>query len=152
MNQQIVDDIAVEAGEQAASLDLLRLVRLREHVVADDRDDVLAQPRRVVEPLQRALGNVGADLLVRALALGRVRVVVQAAVLAAPRRLRLAAVVEQRRHPCRQRAALLSDRVHDPEGVLVHGQVVVLRLLLEADHGSQLREQRLQRLVVTQQA
>jgi hypothetical protein len=61
------------------------------------------------------------------------RVVVQPAVGAAPRDVRLAEIVEQRREPHPKRGSVLGRRLHDCEGVLVDGERVVAAFLLEAD-------------------
>ena len=59
--------VAVLAQQPARAQRVADVVEV-EHVRGDDRDDALAQPVRVAQPLERLVGELGADLRVVAVA------------------------------------------------------------------------------------
>ena len=137
----VVDELERELvavpGEEPARAQVVALPHL-EHVMADDAADALAERIRIAQAPQRLAGELGADLLVAAVAVAGLRVVVQPAVGAAPRGARLAEVVEDGGKPHDQCVAAVGGRLHDRERVLVDGQVVVPALLVEADRALEL--------------
>ena len=108
---------------------------------AHDPHDALPQRVRIPEPEQRSGGEIRADLVVPVRGEAGLRVVVEAAVRAAPRDDRLAEVVEERGEPHRQRVARVGGCLHDRERVLVDREVVVAALLVEADRRAELRQE-----------
>ena len=137
--EQVEREPLAEARQQPPRVHGVGLADV-EHVEADDAHDALAQIGRVAQPLQRAVGELGADVGVVAVA--RPRVEVQAAVPSAPADARLAEIVEQRRQPHAQRHGVVGRRLDDRERVLVDGEVVIAALLVVADRRLELRKQR----------
>ena len=138
MRDEIERRLLAVSGQKPPRPQRQRPLRHLEHVLADDPPDGEAHPRRIAEPGQRGRDEVCADLLVRELAERGMRVEVQPAVLAAPRRGRLARVVEERGQPDAQRRAVVGGGLDDGEEMLVERQLVVAALLVEADRGLEL--------------
>jgi len=92
-----------------------------EHVMAHDPPDARAQRVGVAKSVQRASGELRADLLVAALRAAGLRVVVQPSVRPAPGDVRLPEIVEECREAHRERGSGVRGRLHDGERVLVDG-------------------------------
>src|SRR5205085_11592762 len=86
-----------------------------EHVVAHDPEHERPQCVRVAEPRERALCELATELLMAPLGVAGLRVVVQAAVRAAPRGPGLAEVVEARGETDRERVVALCRGRYDGE-------------------------------------
>jgi hypothetical protein len=140
MVDELEGELVSIATEEAPRAEGVAPPRL-EHVAADDSDHPLAQRVRIPKAQQRSGGEVCADLVVPALGKARLRVVVQTSVGPSPGDARLAKVVEERREPHREREAAVGRGLHDGEGVLVDGEVVVAALLVEADRRTELGEE-----------
>ena len=109
-------------------------------MAAHDPNDTLPQRVRVPEPEQRARRELRSELVMTVLGEAGLCVVVEAAVLPAPRGVRLPEVVEERCESHRQRVALVGGGLDDGEGVLVDGEVVIAAFLVEADRRTELRQ------------
>src|SRR3954453_19331190 len=110
-----------------------------EHVEADDPDDALAQLVRIAQATERRLRELRADVGV--VAPPRPRVEVEPAIAAPPRDLRLAEIVKKRRQAKPKRVTCTGRRLHDRAGVLVDGEGVIPRLLIEADRRLELGQE-----------
>ena len=137
---EVEGDLVAVASQEPPRPQRVALPRL-EHVAPHDPHDTLPQLVGVPEPEERGRRELCADLVVTVLGEAGLGVVVEPAVAPAPRGVRLAEVVEERRKPHRERVALIRCGLNDHERVLVDGEVVVPALLVETDRRPELREQ-----------
>ena len=132
MVDELKRELLAVLREKAARAHRVALADL-EHVVPDDSANAIAERVRVPQPPQRLAGELRSDLFVAAIGVTRLRVIVQPSVGPTPRDDRLPEIVEDRGEPNRQRPLGVCGGLHDGEGVLVDAEVVIARLLVEAD-------------------
>ena len=133
-------DLVAVLREEPPRAERIPLAEL-EHVVADDAQNARAKRVRVAEACERGLRKLAADLLVAFVGEAGLRVVVQPAVGAPPRNVRLAEVVEERREPNGERGVHVRRGLHDLERVLVDRERVITALLIEPDRALELGQE-----------